>query len=127
MTVSGTILPRSGYYVNDMPEMRKTGTGERWIGFLRGLLWISFSLICLVALYYSFRFFTSAIWYVSNGLGKYAGDIFLSGIIVLLGGTLVAFIALATGMVTLDVAENIRRSANNTSRILEILGQQEKH
>ncbi len=105
----------------------ESGTGGRWIAFLRGLLWISFSLICFVALFYSFRSFTSAIWYVSNGLGEYAGHIFLYGIIILLGGILVAFIALAAGMVTLDVAENIRRSANNTSRILEILGQQEKH
>lgn len=104
----------------------EAGTGERWITFLRALLWVSFGLFCFVDLYYSFRAFKSAIWDITNGLGEFAGSSLLAGITILLGGILVAFITLAAGMVALDVAENIRRSANNTSHILEILDRQGK-
>lgn len=104
----------------------ESGTGKGWITFLRGLLWVSFSLICFAGLYFSFGPLKNAILFATNDFGEYSGGLFLFGIAIFLVCVLVAFITLAAGMVALDIAENIRRSANNTSRILEILNQQEK-
>lgn len=115
----------SGAHAAERP-VGEGGIGKRWIAFLRGLLWVSFSLICLAGLYYSFGPLKRAILFATNDLGEYSGGLFLSGIAILLVCVLVAFITLAAGMVALDVAENIRRSANNTSQILEILDRQEK-
>ena len=85
------------------------GKGAGWIGLLRVILWIYFGLICVVGL----------VLFVS--ISAAGGPGFLAGLLALAGCVLLAFVSVAGGMVALDAAQNIRRTAINSARILEML------
>ena len=85
------------------------GKGAGWIGLLRVILWIYFGLVCVVGL----------VLFV--GFSAVGGPGFLAGLLALAGCVLLAFVSVAGGMVALDAAQNIRRTAINSARILEML------
>ena len=96
--------PQAPVYIDGLE-----GKGAGWIGLLRVILWIYFGLICLVGL----------VLFV--GFSAVGGPGFLAGLLALAGCVLLAFVSVAGGMVALDAAQNIRRTAINSARILEML------
>lgn len=83
------------------------GKGGGWIMLVRVMLWIFFALFCLSS-------FVSALNYFSR-------DKIAIGFAVLIGGIFAAFLVIAMGMVTLDMAKNTQRIANNTAEIAKNL------
>lgn len=85
----------------------KTGKGMGWIVFLRVILWIVFA-ACVIS---------------GLSLGIQAMDFGDTGIgfLFILGGILVGFMAVASGMVALNNATNLRTIASNTAKTVELL------
>lgn len=90
----------------------EAGRGGGWIVFLRVLLWVVFGAICLWSCYLAMEAF-------DYGATE-------AGFAVLVGGVLSAFVVVAGGMVSLDAAQNTRRTASNTARMLELMEQQSR-
>lgn len=102
--------PAPGNPVYPMPTQGKSGTGLGWIIFLRVMLWIFFALIEIGTL--------ASIYFM---LLYSRGHAILPAVLTLLGGTLIAFLTVAGGMVALNNATNLRRIAINTAKTLELL------
>lgn len=85
----------------------KTGKGMGWIVFLRVILWLVFA-ACVIS---------------GLSLGVQAMDIGETGVgfLIILGGILVGFMAVASGMVALNNATNLRTIASNTAKTVELL------
>ena len=105
------------------PARSQHGKGGGWITFLRVFLWIWFALLCLAGVVLCVGSFgvASAIRYSDRAMMMR-----LTGVGELLGCILLAFLSVAGGMVALDAAANIKRTATNSARILELLQKQDK-
>lgn len=89
-----------------MPALSQSGYG--WISFMRMVLWNLFSLLALAS------FIAGCVLIAKRGSVSV-------GLGVMLGGTLLAFITIAGGMILLDNAINLDRLARNSEKILKLL------
>lgn len=92
-----------------MSAQGKVGGGFGWIVFMRVILWIFFGLILLASL-------VSGVQLMAEG-----DEGILIGFLVMLGGTLVAFLSVAMGMISLNNASNLHKIATNSAHILDEL------
>ena len=115
------------YYAPQKPANR--GKGGGWIGFLRVMAWIMFTLIELatvisgIALMAGARVASS---YFGYGYSYTNWGAILGGLGVIIGGTLLAFIMIAGINVSLDMAMNTARTATNTAKLVEKIEEIEK-
>lgn len=86
---------------------------------LRVFLWLLFTVICMVGIF-------SGGLMIMTGLDIEEFAPVLAGLGIILVSVLLAFVAVASGMVALDAAQNIRRCAINSANILALLNQQVK-
>lgn len=91
-------------------EPGAAGGGFGWIVFMRVILWFVFGMIL----------FSSLI----GGIVLMAGKTWPFGILAIFGGVLLAFIAIAGGMIALNNASNLHKIATNTARILDEMQKQ---
>lgn len=111
---------QQNYYAPQQPINR--GKGGGWIGFMRVMAWLLFVLLELSVV-------IGGGMLLVNGLNGYWGTdwgLFFSGLGVIVGGTLVAFIMIAAINISLDMAKNTERTATNTARLVEKLEEIEK-
>ncbi|MCI9671123.1 MAG: hypothetical protein HFF49_06150 [Lawsonibacter sp.] len=97
----------------------QSGRGGGWIMLLRVFLWLLFTVICMVGIF-------SGGLMIMTGLDIEEFAPVLAGLGIILVSVLLAFVAVASGMVALDAAQNIRRCAINSANILALLNQQVK-
>lgn len=104
-------IPNYGqqYRPYPMPTQGKVGGGFGWIVFMRVILWIFFGLILLASLVSGVQFMAMGDEGVLIGFG------------IMLGGTLVAFLSVALGMISLNNASNLHKIATNSAHILDEL------
>ena len=95
----------------------QSGRGGGWIMLLRVFLWLLFTAICMVGIIFGGLMIM---------MGPDAGGfpVVFAGLGIILVSVLLAFVAVASGMVALDAAQNIRRCAINSANILDLLNQQ---
>lgn len=107
-------------YYAPQPKLVNRGKGGGWIGFLRVMAWVMFAVIELAAL-------VGGIMLMSTGhyWGVNWATIF-SGLGIIVGGTLMAFIMIASINVALDMAMNTARTATNTAQLVEKVENLEK-
>lgn len=108
------------YYAPQKPANR--GKGGGWIGFLRVMAWVLFALIEISVIVAGFMMIANSF----NGYWGFSWALFGSGLGILAGGTLIAFIMVASINVTLDMAMNTARTATNTAKIAEKIEEIEK-
>ena len=88
------------------------GSGGGWIGFMRVMSWMLFAIIEISVLIGGF-------FLIVQGFDSWrGGEMIASGIGMLIGGTLAAFLMIAGVQIMLDMAVNMKRTASNTANAL---------
>ena len=95
----------------------QSGRGGGWIMLLRVFLWLLFTAICMAGIIFGGLM-------IMTGPDAGGFPVVLAGLGIILVSVLLAFVAVASGMVALDAAQNIRRCAINSANILDLLNQQ---
>lgn len=106
----GGYAPPMGSYVPPSAPAGHSGKGGGWIALMRTFLWILFGLIC---------FFGIVLF------SRVADENTLVGLLCLAGCVLLAFVTVAGGMIALDAAANIKRIADNSAKIFDLLNWQQ--
>lgn len=84
----------------------KTGKGMGWIVFLRVILWVIFAAFVIIGFALGVEIMD---WEPGIGL------------LYIFGGILAGFLTVASGMVALNNATNLRTIANNTAKTVDLL------
>ncbi len=115
--------PQQYAYVPQQPANR--GKGGGWIGFLRVMAWILFAVMELMFIIGGIGLMVAG-GYINGTYYYGGGEAVFAGLAVIVVGTLMSFLMIAAINVSLDAAQNIRRTATSTAEMNERLANIER-
>ncbi len=115
--------PQQYAYVPQQPANR--GKGGGWIGFLRVMAWILFAVMELMFIIGGIGLMVAG-GYINGTYYYGGGEAVFAGLAIIVVGTLMSFLMIAAINVSLDAAQNIRRTATSTAEMNERLANIER-